>query len=50
MNWKGRLTRYVAGTSTEALDAGVVAQDDECVLGKWLCAAGLASYGGEQLF
>ncbi len=50
MKWKGRLSRYVAGTSREVLDAGVVSQDDQCVLGKWLGGAGLASYGGEQLF
>ncbi|MDJ0863792.1 MAG: CZB domain-containing protein [Gammaproteobacteria bacterium] len=50
MKWKGRLNRYCAGTSSEALDAGVVAQDDQCVLGKWIYGEGLASYGGEQLF
>ncbi len=50
MKWKGRLSRYVSGTSTEVLDAGVVSQDDQCVLGKWIYGAGQASYGGEQLF
>lgn len=50
MKWKGRLSRYVAGTSTETLDAGVVSQDDKCMLGKWIYGVGLASYGGDQLF
>ena len=50
MKWKARLSRYVEGTSTESLDAGVVSQDDQCVLGKWIYGVGLASYGGEPLF
>lgn len=50
MKWKGRLTRYVAGTSEEKLDASVVSQDDQCALGTWIHGAGRANYGTDKLF
>lgn len=50
MKWKARLNRYVAGTSDEQLDAGVVCRDDQCVLGKWIYGIGRANYGADPLF
>jgi len=50
MKWKARLSRYVAGTSDERLDASVVCQADQCVLGKWIYGVGSANYGADDLF
>jgi hypothetical protein len=36
MKWKGRLQKYLDGTSEEKLDPMVVCRDDQCVLGKWI--------------
>lgn len=40
MKWRERLTDYLNGESTEPLRVGVVACDDNCILGKWIYSAG----------
>jgi hypothetical protein len=45
MAWKSRLQNTLHGTSTEQLEVSVVAQDNMCVLGKWLYGEGKKQFG-----
>lgn len=40
MKWRERLTDHLNGKSTETLEIGVVACDDNCALGKWIYSTG----------
>ena len=48
--WKGRLTAYVQGTSTEKLDYTAICRDDQCALGKWIYSTGGTSMGNLSPF
>jgi hypothetical protein len=50
MKWKGRLQRYVDGTSTEVLDPAVICRDDQCVLGKWIHGPALKHFHNSDGF
>jgi hypothetical protein len=39
-DWKLKLRNYISKTSTEKFDAKVVAQDNQCALGKWIYGEG----------
>ncbi len=43
--WKQRLQNVIDGMSLEQLDVATVAQDDLCVLGKWIYGDGRVHYG-----
>lgn len=45
MQWKERLTDYLDGRSSEALEGAAIRKDSECVLGKWIYQEGKAQYG-----
>ena len=38
--WKQRLTAFLAGSSSEALDPDMIRLDDRCALGKWIYGDG----------
>ena len=40
MDWKLRLRACIDKTSKEKLDASIIAQDNQCVLGKWIHGEG----------
>ncbi len=50
MKWKGRLQKYLDGTSDEKLDPMVVCRDDQCVLGKWIHGPALNHFHGDEGF
>src|SRR5512139_2746206 len=50
MKWKGRLPKYLDGTSEEQLDPMVVCRDDQCVLGKWIHGPALNYFHNDEGF
>jgi hypothetical protein len=50
MKWKGRLQKYLDGTSEEQLDPMVVCRDDQCVLGKWIHGPALTYFHSDEGF
>lgn len=40
MKWRERLTNHLTGVAPEPLHVGLVACDNECVLGKWIYGIG----------
>jgi Chemoreceptor zinc-binding domain len=50
IKWKVRLMGVVDGTGTEVLDPRVVAQDNQCALGKWIYGQGGKEYGSNAEF
>lgn len=50
MKWKGRLQKYLDGTSEEKLDPMVVCRDDQCVLGKWIHGPALNHFHNDEGF
>ncbi len=50
IKWKVRLMGVVDGTGTEVLDPRVVAQDNQCALGKWIYGQGGQDYGSNPEF
>lgn len=50
MKWKGRLQKYLDGTSEEQLDPMVVCRDDQCVLGKWIHGPALNYFHNDEGF
>lgn len=48
--WRVRLAAVIDGTSTEKLEPGVVSQDNQCVLGKWVHGGGAQKFGHEATF
>jgi hypothetical protein len=40
--WKQRLTAFLAGDSTEALDSDTIRLDNRCALGQWIYGDGTA--------
>lgn len=50
MKWKGRLQKYLDGTSEEQLDPMVVCRDDQCTLGKWIHGPALTYFHGDESF
>lgn len=50
IKWKDRLHDYVAGRSSEPLQADLIVQEDHCVLGQWLKGAGQERYGQSPEF
>ncbi|MGB8517809.1 MAG: CZB domain-containing protein [Gallionella sp.] len=50
IKWKLRLQGVIDGTGTEALDPNVVAQDNQCALGKWIYGQGGSNYGNHPEF
>lgn len=42
--WRQRLQATLDGTSSENIDVGTVAQDNLCILGKWLYGPGRSLY------
>lgn len=45
IKWKLRLQGVIDGTGTEAIDPMVVAQDNQCALGKWIYGQGGKEFG-----
>ncbi len=50
IKWKLRLMDGVEGSSNEMFDPRVVAQDNQCALGKWLYGQGGKDYGNSAEF
>jgi Chemoreceptor zinc-binding domain len=50
IKWKIRLMGVIDGTGTEVLDPRVVAQDNQCALGKWIYGQGGKEYGSNTEF
>lgn len=50
IKWKLRLQGVIDGSGTEALDPRVVAQDNQCALGKWIYGQGGKDYGSNPEF
>jgi hypothetical protein len=50
MKWKGRLQKYLDGTSEEKLDPMIVCRDDQCVLGKWIHGPALKHFHNDDGF
>lgn len=50
MKWKGRLQKYLDGTSEEKLDPMVICRDDQCVLGKWIHGPALNYFHDDEDF
>jgi len=50
VNWKGRLVRYLNGTSDEELDPMVICRDDQCALGKWIHGPALNYFHADDDF
>lgn len=50
MKWKGRLQKYLDGTSDEKLDPMIVCRDDQCVLGKWIHGPALKHFHNDDGF
>lgn len=47
--WKLRLQKAIDGSSDERFDVAMVARDDVCELGKWICDDGL-KYSGSTAY
>ena len=45
LRWKARLQAFIAGDSSEKLDADMVSRDDLCTLGHWLNGIGGERFG-----
>ena len=40
VGWKVRLENYVSGDRSEDLNSAIIAQDNQCALGKWIYGEG----------
>lgn len=50
LRWKKRLGDYIAGTSSEQLDAEAVSADHNCTLGQWIHGVGERTHGNSEIF